>query len=63
MARIDYDGTFSPVVKMATVRMVLSLAVSHSWPVHQLNVKNTFMHDTLSELVYCSQPTWFVDPT
>jgi hypothetical protein len=41
---------------------VLSLAVSHSWPVHQLDVKNVFLHDTLLETVYCSQPTGFVDP-
>jgi hypothetical protein len=59
---VDYDETFSPVVKPATVRTVLSLAVSRSWPVHQLDVKNAFMHDTLSETVYCSQPTGFVDP-
>jgi hypothetical protein len=59
---VDYDETFSPVVKIATVRTVLSLVVSRSWPVHQLDVKNVFLHGTLSETVYCSQPTGFVDP-
>jgi hypothetical protein len=49
------------MVKPTTVCTVLSLAVSHSWPVHQLDVKNTFLHDTLSEVVYYSQPTRFVD--
>ena len=28
---IDYEDTFSPVVKAATVRLVLSLAVSRGW--------------------------------
>jgi hypothetical protein len=60
---IDYDETFSPVVKPATVRTMLSLAVSRSWPIHQLDVKNVFLHGTLSETVYYSQPTGFVDPT
>jgi len=58
---VDYDETFSPVVKPATVRTVLSLALSHTWPVHQLDVKNAFLHGTLSETVYCSQPAGFVD--
>jgi len=31
---IDFDETFSPVVKPATVRTVLSLALSRSWPIH-----------------------------
>ena len=49
------------MVKPATVRTVLSLALSRSWPVHQLDVKNVFLHGTLSETVYCSQPAEFVD--
>ena len=31
---VDFDETFSPVVKPATVRTVLSLALSRHWPIH-----------------------------
>jgi hypothetical protein len=58
---IDFDETFSPVVKPATVRTVLTLALTHNWPIHQLDVKNAFLHGTLSETVYCSQPSGFAD--
>jgi hypothetical protein len=58
---VDYDETFSPVVKPATVRIVLSLALARSWPVPQLDVKNAFLHGLLTETVYCSQPAGFVD--
>jgi hypothetical protein len=50
---VDYDYICSPVVKPATIRSVLSIAVSHAWPIHQLDVKNAFLHSHLEETVYC----------
>ncbi|GJV10143.1 ribonuclease H-like domain-containing protein [Tanacetum coccineum] len=58
---VDFDETFSPVVKPAIIRTVLSLAVSRRWPIHQLDVKNAFLNGDLSETVYMHQPLGFVD--
>jgi hypothetical protein len=59
---VDYNETFNPVVKPATVRMMLATAVSRTWPIQLLNVKNAFLHVTLSETVFCCQPKGFADP-
>ncbi|GJX83687.1 ribonuclease H-like domain-containing protein [Tanacetum coccineum] len=58
---VDFDETFSPVVKPATIRTVLSLVVSRQWPIHQLDVKNAFLNGDLSETLYMHQPLGFVD--
>jgi hypothetical protein len=61
-AGVDYDETFSSVVKPTTVRTVLATAVSHNWSIQQLDVKNAFLHGTLTETVYCCQPMGFTNP-
>ncbi|GKE16552.1 ribonuclease H-like domain-containing protein, partial [Tanacetum coccineum] len=58
---VDFDETFSPVIKPATIRMIISLVLSCQWPIHQLDVKNAFLNGDLSKTVYMHQSPGFVD--
>jgi hypothetical protein len=55
MFGIDYSDTFGPVVKLATIRLVLSLAVSRGWCLRQVDIQNAFLNGALEEEVYMRQ--------
>jgi hypothetical protein len=54
---VDYEETFAPVAKMTTVRTILAIAASQSWPLHQMDVKNVFLHGDLQEEIYMKLPS------
>nr|GEW15602.1 ribonuclease H-like domain-containing protein [Tanacetum cinerariifolium] len=60
---VDVDETFSLIVKLETIRTILSLDVSRHWLVHQLDIKNAFFHRDLTETVYRHEPPGFQDST
>jgi hypothetical protein len=57
---IDYNETFSPTIKMNSIRLVLSLATSHKWEFHQMDVKSAFLYRDLQEEIYMEQPPNYV---
>jgi hypothetical protein len=56
---IDFDEIFSPVVKMSSIRVVLSLAASLDLEIEQMDVKTAFLHGDLEEEIYMEQPEGF----
>jgi histone deacetylase 1/2 len=60
---LDYDETFSPVVKSSTVRIILSIVVHLNWEVRQLDINNAFLNGNLKETVFMHQPEGYVDQT
>ena len=57
---VDYSNTFSLIAKLTSVRLFISLAASYDWDLHQLDIKNVFLHGDLQEEVYMEQPPGFV---
>ena len=59
---IDFEKTFSPVAKMATMRAVIAMAAAKRLDLRPMDVKNAFLNGELHEEVYMEQPEGYVHP-
>ena len=60
---IDYNETYAPVSRNATLRTFLSIAAWERWDVHQLDIKTAFLNGEIDTTVYMLQPPGFVEGT
>ena len=56
----DFFDTYSPVARMTTIRVLIALAASHKFLVHQMDVKTAFLNRELDEEIYMQKPDGFV---
>ena len=60
---VDFAGTFSPVVKASTIRIIFTIVVAYNWDIQQVDINNAFLNGILHEDVYMCQPEGFVSST
>ncbi len=60
---INYEETYSLVAEMTTIRIIIVMGAAKGWSLHQMDVKNVFLHGDLQEEVYMEQPPGYVDQT
>lgn len=60
---IDYEETFSPVVRYSTIRFLLSLAAQYDLDIDQMDAVTAFLQGDLPDLIYMLQPEGFSDKT
>jgi len=60
---LDYEETFSPIVKVNTVQIILSIAMHLNWEVKKLDINNAFLNGYLKETVFMHQPEGFLYST
>ena len=57
---IDYKETFSPVVMLKSIRILLSIVVHYNYEIWKMDVKTAFLNDNLEEEIYMLQPEGFI---
>ena len=57
---VDYEETFSPVVRFASIHLILAMVASLDLELHQIDVKTAFLNRELDEEIFVDQPIGFV---
>jgi len=53
--RLDFYETFSLVMKMISLRLLLALTTLYNYHIHQMDVITTFLYRVLHEEIFISQ--------
>jgi len=58
----DYNQTFAPVIKPASLRILFALAAKLNFDVDHVDITTAFLNGFLEEVIYIEQPEGFIQP-
>ena len=59
---LDYFDTYSPVMRINFIRIIIAIAVLRNLEIHQMDIKSAFLNGDLDEEIYMEQPEDFIAP-
>jgi hypothetical protein len=59
---LDFEKTYTPVVRLEAIQMLIAFAAHHDFKLYQMDVKSAFLNGPIQELAYVEQPPGFEDP-
>ena len=57
---LDFFDTYSPVMRITSIRVLIAIATLHNLEIHQMDVKTIFLNGKLEKEIYMEQPEEFV---
>ncbi|KAL0458301.1 UNVERIFIED_CONTAM: Retrovirus-related Pol polyprotein from transposon RE2, partial [Sesamum latifolium] len=60
---VDFFDSFSSIAKTVTIRIMFTVASAYSWPIHQLDISNAFLHGYLDDAVYMTPSEGYDAPS
>ena len=58
---INYEEPFSPIAKLKSIRILLSIVAHFNYEIWQMDIKTTFLNGHLEECIYIMQQDGFIE--
>ena len=58
----DFDETYTPVARLSTIRMLITITAGLDFKIHQMDVVTVFLYEGLNERIYMEQPEGYIIP-
>ena len=57
---VNYDETYAPVSRLASLRTICAIAARNDWPIHQMDIYNAYVNADFEEPIYMRQPLGYI---
>ena len=59
--RVNYDETYTLIIRMTSLWTICAIAACNNWPIHQMDVDVAYLNATLENLIYMQKPPGYYE--